>query len=39
MAQLQKIGFVEATRLDKWTYFKRNEENITQYIQQLKKEL
>ena len=39
MAQLQKIGFVEATRLGKWTYFKRNEENITHYIQQLKKEL
>ncbi len=39
MAQLQNIGFVTATRLGKWTYFKRNEENIALYIQQLKKEL
>ena len=39
MAQLQNIGFVTATRLGKWTYFKRNEEHIKLYIQQLKKEL
>lgn len=39
MAQLQNVGFVTATRLGKWTYFKRNEANITAYIQQLKKEL
>ncbi len=39
MAQLQNVGFVTATRLGKWTYFKRNEENIENYIQQLQKEL
>ena len=39
MAQLQNVGFVTATRLGKWTYFKRNEENIKNYIQQLRKEL
>ena len=39
MAQLQKIGFVNATRLGKWTYFKRNDENIKKYIQQLNKKL
>ena len=39
MAQLQNIGFVTTTRLGKWTYFKRNEENIALYLKQLKKEL
>lgn len=39
MAQLQSVDFVTATRLGKWTYFKRNEANIKKYIDQLKKEL
>lgn len=39
MLQLQNIDFVTATRLGKWTYFKRNEETIEKYIKYLKKEL
>jgi ArsR family transcriptional regulator len=39
MLQLQNISFVTATRLGKWTYFKRNEETIEKYINYLKKEL
>jgi DNA-binding transcriptional ArsR family regulator len=39
MLQLQNIDFVTATRLGKWTYFKRNEEAIKKYINHLKKEL
>ena len=39
MAQLQSIDFVIATRLGKWTYFKRNENTIANYIKTLKKEL
>ncbi|WP_199269138.1 MULTISPECIES: helix-turn-helix transcriptional regulator [unclassified Polaribacter] len=39
MSQLQKSGLVTATRLGKWTYFKRNEQNIKKYINQLNKEL
>lgn len=39
MSQLQNVGLVTATRQGKWTYFKRNEENIKNYINQLSKEL
>ena len=39
MSQLQNAGLVTATRLGKWTYFKRNEENIKNYINKLNKEL
>ena len=39
MLQLQNIDFVTATRLGKWTYFKRNEETIEKYIDYLKNEL
>ena len=39
MSQLQKSGLVTSTRLGKWTYFKRNEQNIKKYINQLNKEL
>ena len=35
MSQLQKAGLVTVTRMGKWTYFKRNEENIKKYINQL----
>jgi|SRR5690606_14970000 len=38
MAQLEKTGLVRATRIGKWTYFKRNEEailNFGKYIQDL----
>lgn len=39
MAQLQKAGLVIATRVGKWTYFKRDEENIKKYVQKLSVEL
>jgi len=39
MAQLQKSGLVDSKRVGKWTYFKRNEQNIIKYINQLNKEL
>ena len=39
MAQLKNIGFVDATRIGKWTYFKRNEENIKSYIHYLNEKL
>ncbi|NJB37782.1 MULTISPECIES: helix-turn-helix transcriptional regulator [Flavobacteriaceae] len=39
MSQLQKVGLVSATRIGKWTYFKRNEENIEKYLNQLRNEL
>ncbi|MDW7694856.1 helix-turn-helix transcriptional regulator [Flammeovirgaceae bacterium SG7u.111] len=39
MSQLQSVGFVTATRIGKWTYFKRNEEIIKEYIEHLSKEL
>lgn len=39
MSQLQKSGLVDSRRIGKWTYFKRNEENIKMYINYLNKEL
>ena len=39
MSQLQKSGLVDSKRIGKWTYFKRNEQNIKNYINQLNKEL
>lgn len=39
MAQLQKSGLVDSKRLGKWTYFKRNEQNIKAYINHLNKQL
>lgn len=39
MSQLQKTGFVDATRIGKWTYFKRNEQNIKSYINYLDQKL
>lgn len=35
MSQLQQVGLVESTRIGKWTYFKRNEQNIKKYINHL----
>ena len=31
MNQLTDAGLTEATRIGKWTYYKRNEESITEY--------
>jgi len=39
MSQLQKSGLVTSTRIGKWTYFQRNEENIKKYIQILNQKL
>lgn len=39
MSQLQKAGLVDSKRIGKWTYFKRNEENIKQYINILSQKL
>ncbi len=36
---MQKIGLLIATRHGKWTYFKRNEELIEEFVTTLKKEL
>ena len=36
LADLQSIGFLEATRKGKWTYFKRNEKVIKQYLSSIK---
>lgn len=35
MAQLQQAGLVQATRIGKWTYFKRDDAVIEQYAQYL----
>ncbi len=39
MSQLQKSGLVDSKRVGKWTYFKRNEENIKKYIDYLANQL
>jgi len=39
MSQLQKSGLVDSKRVGKWTYFKRNEQNIKAYIDLLNKTL
>ncbi|WP_025740447.1 ArsR/SmtB family transcription factor [Aquimarina pacifica] len=36
---MQKVGLLIATRHGKWTYFKRNEEVIQEYIRTLTKRL
>ncbi|AMS15787.1 MULTISPECIES: ArsR/SmtB family transcription factor [Pseudomonas] len=39
LAILQQAGLVEATRIGKWTYFRRNEAAIAAFAEQLKREL
>ncbi len=39
MSQLQKSGLVDSKRIGKWTYFKRNEENIKKYVDYLANQL
>jgi DNA-binding transcriptional ArsR family regulator len=36
---LQKAGLVHATRIGKWTYYRRNEEALGHFIADLKDEL
>ena len=35
MALLHQAGFVIPTRIGKWTYYRRDEENIAQFMQEL----
>jgi ArsR family transcriptional regulator len=35
MSILHQAGFVIPTRIGKWTYYKRDEETITQFLQNL----
>ena len=35
MALLHQAGFVVPTRIGKWTYYKRDEEKIAQFMQEL----
>ena len=39
MNQLTEAGLTEATRIGKWTYFKRNEQTIKDFSNYIKKEL
>ena len=39
LMQLQKVGLIVPTRLGKWTYFKRDEEAIRNYISELSSKL
>lgn len=36
MSMLHQAGFVIPTRIGKWTYYKRDEKNIIQFMQDLK---
>lgn len=39
LSQLESIGLLIATKHGKWTYFKRNEEFIEEYVNSLENEL
>lgn len=39
LAILQRAGLVQATRIGKWTYFRRDELAIDRFADRLKKEL
>lgn len=39
LVKLQKAGLLESRRSGQWTYYRRNEEGINRFIEQLKKEL
>jgi ArsR family transcriptional regulator len=39
LVKLQKAGLLESHRAGQWTYYRRNEEGINRFIEQLKKEL
>lgn len=39
LSQLQNVGLITPTRIGKWTYFQRNEENINSYLKEIAKEL
>ncbi|MEM9648138.1 ArsR/SmtB family transcription factor [Flagellimonas flava] len=39
LSQLQNVGLITPTRIGKWTYFKRNEEQIAAFLKEIHKEL
>lgn len=39
LVKLQKAGLLESRRAGQWTYYRRNEEGIKRFIEQLKEEL
>lgn len=39
LSQLERVGLVRPTRHGKWTYYKRNEETVQQYLNLLNNEL
>lgn len=39
LSQMEKVGFLVSTRHGKWTYFKRNEKTIEEYIELLRNKL
>jgi ArsR family transcriptional regulator len=39
LSLIEKAGLIKSTRHGKWTYYKRNEELINEYINLLKAEL
>ena len=39
LSMMEKAGLIISTRWGKWTYYKRNEENINKYLEILSKEL
>jgi ArsR family transcriptional regulator len=39
LSMMEKAGLITSTRWGKWTYYKRNEENIKMYVEFLKNEL
>ena len=39
LSMMEKAGLVTSTRWGKWTYYKRNEENIKKYLEILESEL
>lgn len=39
LSMMEKAGLVISTRWGKWTYYRRNEDNIKMYIEKLKNEL
>nr|WP_299386243.1 helix-turn-helix transcriptional regulator [Allomuricauda sp.] len=39
LSQLQNVGLITPTRIGKWTYFQRNEENINAYLKEISRKL
>ncbi len=37
LAELERAGLVQATRVGKWTHYKRNEKRIAQFVAELRR--